>query len=48
MAAVVIAAYLHDAEIARKITAMEFRGPVYTLRAPDPEAPGAIASLFGP
>ncbi|KJC54777.1 hypothetical protein UB31_03945 [Bradyrhizobium sp. LTSP849] len=48
MAAVVIAAYLHDAEIARKIAAMEFRGPVYTLRAPDPEAPGAIASLFDP
>jgi 2-polyprenyl-3-methyl-5-hydroxy-6-metoxy-1,4-benzoquinol methylase len=53
MAAVVIAAYLHDAEIARKISAMGFRGPVYTLRAPEvgglaPEASGAIASLFDP
>jgi 2-polyprenyl-3-methyl-5-hydroxy-6-metoxy-1,4-benzoquinol methylase len=46
MAAVVIAAYLHDTEIARKIAAMGFRGAVYTLRAPDPEAPGALASLF--
>ena len=34
IAAVVIAAYLHDAEIARKDPAMGFRGPVYTLRAP--------------
>lgn len=33
MAAIVIAAYLHDAEIARKISATGFRGPVYTLRA---------------
>ncbi len=48
MAAVVIAAYLHDAEIARKIAAMGFRGPVYTLRAPGPDAPGLITSLFDP
>jgi len=48
MAAVVIAAYLHDAEIARKIAAMGFGGPVYTLRAPAPDGPGRIASLFDP
>jgi 2-polyprenyl-3-methyl-5-hydroxy-6-metoxy-1,4-benzoquinol methylase len=48
MAAIVIAAYLHDAEIARKIAAMGFRGPVYTLRAPGPDTPGPIASLFDP
>lgn len=48
MAAIVIAAYLHDAEIARKISATGFRGPVYTLRAPDPDSPGLIASLFDP
>jgi hypothetical protein len=53
MAAVVIAAYLHDAEIARKISAMGFRGPVYTLRAHGveglgPKGPGLIASLFDP
>jgi len=48
MAAVVIAAYLHDAEIARKIAAMGFRGSVHTLRAPVPDAPSPIASLFDP
>lgn len=48
MAAIVIAAYLHDAEIARKISATGFRRPVYTLRAPGPDAPGLIASLFDP
>jgi hypothetical protein len=48
MAAIVIAAYLHDAEIARKISAMGYRGPVYTLRAPGPDGPGLIASLFDP
>ncbi|MBR0835949.1 class I SAM-dependent methyltransferase [Bradyrhizobium manausense] len=48
MAAVVIAAYLHDAEIARKIAAMGFRGPVYTLRAHGVNTPGPIASLFDP
>ena len=47
-AAIVIAAYLHDAEIARKITATGFRGRVYTLRAPGPDAPCLIASLFDP
>ena len=48
MAAIVIAAYLHDAEIARKISAMGYRGPVYTLRAAGPDGPGLIASLFDP
>jgi hypothetical protein len=48
MAAIVIAAYLHDAEIARKIAATGFRGPVYTLRAPGPDAPSLTASLFDP
>jgi hypothetical protein len=48
MAAIVIAAYLHDAEIARKIAAIGFRGPVYTLRAPAPDTPHSIASLFDP
>jgi hypothetical protein len=48
MAAVVIAAYLHDAEIARKIAAMGFRGLVYTLRAPVADEPSLIASLFDP
>jgi SAM-dependent methyltransferase len=46
IAAVVIAAYLHDAEIERKVSGMDFRGPVYTLRAPGPEGPGALTSLF--
>lgn len=48
MATIVIAAYLHDAEIARKISAMGFRGLVYTLRAAGPDGPGLIASLFDP
>jgi hypothetical protein len=48
VAAVVIAAYLHDAEIARKIAAMGFRGLVYTLRAPVADEPSLIASLFDP
>lgn len=46
MAAIVIAAYLHDAEIARKISATGFRGPVYTLCAHGVEGPGLLASLF--
>lgn len=52
MAAIVIAAYLHDAEIARKISATGFRGPVYTLRAHGVEGScadaGLISSLFDP
>jgi 2-polyprenyl-3-methyl-5-hydroxy-6-metoxy-1,4-benzoquinol methylase len=44
--AVVIAAYLHDAEIARKVSTLGFRGPIYTLRAPAPERPSGITSLF--
>ncbi len=48
MAAVVIAAYLHDAEIARKIAAGGFRRTVYTLRAPGSDGPGPITSLFDP
>jgi len=46
IAAVVITAYLHDAEISRKLHGMEFRGPVYTVRAPGSEGPGALTSLF--
>jgi hypothetical protein len=46
MAALVITAYLHDAEIAHKVSAMGFRGPVYTLRTPGPEAPGHLTGLF--
>jgi hypothetical protein len=46
MAALVITAYLHDVEIARKVSAAGFRGPVYTLRASGPEGAGGIVSLF--
>jgi SAM-dependent methyltransferase len=46
VAAVIITAYLHDAEIARKVSALGFRGPVYTVRAPARERPGGITSLF--
>jgi SAM-dependent methyltransferase len=47
-AAVVITAYLHDRDIAAKLGAFEFRGPVYSVRT-DREAGtgGRPPSLFG-